>query len=366
MPSRSWRTSPAPSAEGETHWGAPPAFYPGVPRPSDATVIRIGWGEIREGVDIRLGEHVDTRVEAALSGPFVAEGCGACRFAIYSEDSFGLVAMLRGMAVRGAVAIEGLPPGSYLFALVAQELSTHREAATLEPFEVIEDRVTQLHVMAADEQPLRGRLVLEDPPDDLPQPWSVGIRLTAPRSRRLVSARPQRMSTVAKGEGMHGTFELASLEGRFWLELGDANGAYIAGVSVGGRPLASPLLTIPKTGLAGEAAVRVRFDGGLVRGHVEDPGREEPSPGLAPSGYLVRFDPASAEPGFLRSHTAQAGPDGAFQAKLPPGLYDAVAVVNDLTHYVSPLADSSLLSKSAKRIEVKPNETSNLTLAPVR
>ena len=94
----------------------PPVYYSGAPNPQDATVITLGPGEERTGIDFTLPEIQSTRVSGVLRGPAGPASNHGLRLIPVStgEVAFDVPAAYATTDSAGNFRFLGVRPGSYV------------------------------------------------------------------------------------------------------------------------------------------------------------------------------------------------------------------------------------------------------------
>ena len=340
-------------------------FYPQAASLAEAERIRVGWGEVREGLELRLGEPAETQalIQAALPGG--GEGpCETCSITILLDDPGALVRIADAQLGAGnRLLVEGLSRGRYLTYLRAFDRSTssmQNGTAVLDLTGPVADPVS---LVASAEVEVRGRVVLDGRPErQSGKPFRAGLRAMPPMRTRNLGMVTRGMFTNLQIDGTEAPFELTCFPGEIRLQLEIRGDAYVAGITLGGKALDSPLIEVPPEGIPEGLVLRVRFDAGVLEGSLETP-PQPPAAGLSGPEYALVARPAPGERSFRGSRYVRVLPNRTFRQSLPPGRYDLVAF--RAGQRASPLTDPSQeaeLKRATRRVEIKPNETTKLTL----
>ena len=354
-----------PAAPGVVRFRAAPTLYPNAERFDEAGRIPVGWGEVREGVDIRLGPPSPTRQSMRITAN--PEGCRGCSVTVYRRGETDLlVTLAAGPSEKGDLVLEGLAPGEYQIGArdsqgIGPGVTGRRD------FLITEDGDRPFTLPLAPSVVVKGRVILEDAPDPLPEPpfknptfpqFNVVRIHNLPGEWEKGFESCHGEPTLFVGEGAERTFEALASPGHCRLDIRGPMDSYVAGITLDGRPLEKSEIVIQPDGLAGEVVVRVRFDMGEVTGRVEKAG----------DASWVFFLPAGDDKsGGYRA--AKAESDSSFRAKLPPGTWQALALKSS-ERPILPweiILDVPNLTARLPRVEVKPGQTTTLTspLTPV-
>ncbi len=356
------RPSPEPGPLGRLRFAHVPTLYPNGSTFSEATRLELDWGDVREGVDIRLAPASPTRQSVRVLSD--ANGCNRCSLRIYRRDPEAdlLVTSSGRPSAKGDLLIEGLPPGEYLLGGFSR-LPNRSMITGLRDFLIAPDADSPFQLQLREPVSVRGRVIFEDPPDEIPEPEGqdslfpqFNIARTAPlaRDREKVFFSCRGEAAPFAGDGPERSFEVHTSPGLCQLDIRGPGGSYVAGISLDAHPLEKPQLLIPTTGLSSELVVRIRFDSGKITGRLE-----QPNPNAA-----VYFVPAGG-PSFLRYQLARPDPDGSFRKSLPPGRWHVVAFI-----YAQPEVFKNLrkLASRLPGLEVKAGQVTALSspLSPIQ
>ena len=357
-----------PAAHGVWRFGATGGIYPNVQSIAEAEKIALAWGQVREGLDIRLGPAASTRVEGRVLTPVGQRYCEMCSVELYVDDPDSLIRLGYGpLTQQNGIVIEGLPPGRYIAHVRGFDRATSSQWNGLARFAVTPGRTETFETSLYSEASLKGRAILEDPPDDQSTPdtppWGGGVRLMPPRERMQLGGMTRGMFANLKFSGSEAPFELKAFPGELDLRFMGSPGIYVAGMSLDGRPLESPRLSIPAEGLSGELVVRLRSDAGTLEGSIEGSSSiAVTGPGLEPLDQTVIALPVGAGAEF-RERGQLLVRSGKFQQRLAPGTYEVRALESGGMAMVNPQA--AILRKYTRRVEIKPNETTVVTLPAI-
>lgn len=360
---------PRTALRGEVRLESSIGFYPGVVRMEDASPIELGWGTVREGLDIQLGPAARTELIVAAFATGSRTPCAECWLQVFAwGGSGGLPVAQVGQHSEGVFRVTGLPPGDYVAAVQAMDRTSREMAQAFEPVQLTEDRPEELLLETVRPAPLPVRITLDEPPDDFlapgAPPWRVQIQQEPVRTEYWLQflSRSREMFGSAESSGTEAQLNVATLPGRRRLNVRPPEGAYVAAATLDGRPLESMWLNPPPQGFSGELALRLRFDGGRIEGIVQGV-RPPTEPGLLPPPSLVLLEPDPPDHGFATLQIQPVQKDGNFSLSAAPGAYNAVVVTMrpglDVMRGISPDPD---LRKRSKRVEVKAGQTTQVTL----
>ena len=369
---RVWGLSPGPyiigvypkgsvSAAGVLRFESAGAFYPNVRSLAEAERIVVEWGQVREGVDLRLDPPGETRaIIQAVLPPTVDGLCDTCSISVLLDDPEALVRIGDTMLGAGNTAVvEGLPRGEYLIQLRGFDRATRSSWHGMAELALKGLHAEPVSIAASGEVPVNGKVVLEGRPEaEQGKPFRAGVRLQPPRKLMELGMFTRSMYANVEISGTEAPFALSSFAGEMDLLFMVGEG-YVAGITLDGKPLESPRLAIPEAGIPDGLVIRVRFDTGSVEGTIDAPQSAAGGPKLE---YAVQARPV--HPGsFLPSPYLPVQPDGSFRQKLPPGAYELVAFA--VGRGTSPLTDpaqADALARAAKRIEIKAGQSTSVTL----
>jgi len=353
------------------------AFYPGVASREEASKVTLDWGRTLEGVDFVLGRAPET----LAAGVVIAEGggkaCENCYGQVHRPTSVGVAGGLFSARPNddGAMVFEGLTPGRYGVALQSfnrRESSIQHGAAW---FDVAEGRTGEFVIEMTGEQPVSGRVVLEDPPP--PEKSATEDSQPANRGPRMITvfARgdPSDPLAVRGSRGGNarvppeGPYEFEMTVGpgasRINVYMPDRNG-YLRSVRLEGRDLGTNRIEVPRGGLKNLELV-IAFDDGSVTGRVTEREDSGDSKGpLLPGPPLVRLLPlGQSGRDFGDERGARADVEGAFTVQgVPPGRYVAYALPPSPGYPIEDPEIQAKLRGYGKTVEVRAGQATDVTL----
>lgn len=283
-----------PSPRGVFYQEFATSFYPGADSPEQATVVALSWGSEVAGIDFRLAPAPETTVQGVVIDGSTGEPCEECSIRI--QDYMGGLGAFGGTPTReGIFLIRGVPAGpSWVIASDRGPLG--RRAA--ERVVVTASSAINVKLVVSDGQTLSAEVVLEDPPkqeETAPQDERerrrrqegifVGLQGRGPATW----GQPPRANAPAKG----GPVELRNLApGDYRVQLRDPNGGYLRAISIDGRVLERPEITVaPGVSLSG-IKLHVAFDGATVAGTAKYPSET----GLAARGWIMAIPEPGSSP----------------------------------------------------------------------
>ncbi|MBI1357291.1 MAG: hypothetical protein GC160_23365 [Acidobacteria bacterium] len=342
------------------------ACYPETSAIGEATPVRLGWGDIREEIDLRLPPPAPTRLDIRV---VLEDGSPADRTELqfFERTPAGEHAFTEVGAPNGQFSLLGAAPGEYR--ILASRPGQQRSELAVGQAEVSIPRgqPTGLMIQVHTARTRAGRLLLVDPPDDLLQqsePAQLTLNLDTAEPSGM-GFRPNARAMIPLTSADVG-FEIDVAPGRYRASVrGVPTGGYLAETRFDGQPNQDGRLVIPVGGLQTDLAVTVRFDGGAIEAHVDIPEawREAASAatGLLPEGgvlevrnarnELVGLPPLDLATGQAKAHGLQPGRYRlvARPANAPWTLTDPVA----LTEWASSIKEVDVRAGQATRIELE-------------
>jgi hypothetical protein len=356
-------------AGGVLRFRASGGFYPNATTLKEAERISLKWGQVREGVDFRMGPPPDTRVELEAVPPPGQESCQGCSVQIAFDDPEAFLPAGNAPLTGGNyLRIDGLLPSRYTAHLRGFDMARGEPYHGSAAFTASPGRPEAVVLAASGEVPVRGKIVLgvrPDPPaGETAGPWRGGLRAMPPPRILNQGMITRQMFANVEIAGNEAPFELKLLPGDHSFQLMGAGRAYAAAMSLNGKPLEKPELTVPAEGILEGLEVHVRFDHGTLAGPVDTPAAD--GEGLE-TQYIVFARPVGPHSGFLRMRSSPILPGGTFRQELAPGAYEVIALEAGLSvRYLANPAHQEILRKYSRRVEIKRGETTQvaLTAAP--
>ncbi len=242
-------------------------FYPGVPEADQAALIRVSWGSEVSAVDFELGAAPDTSLGGVALDGDTGKPC-PCFLRVSGDDGQGHGQIMAGP--EGLFAFRGLAPGSYY---ISASPGGHRSARL--PVQVTESPTDDIALVTTDGLTVSGEVAFEDREDTLedqppgaeerPRPLQVVLtdKIEVNRTRRTSIPAPQ----------TSGLFEISRLlSGPYRISLRNLpTGGYLRAVTLAGRRLDKPEITVPPDTSVSSLKLEVAFDGAVVSGTVKPP-----------------------------------------------------------------------------------------------
>lgn len=347
--------APLPGPPWEQSLAASPVFYPNSPTFDAAARLRLDWGDRREGIDFRLGPPASTIQSGRIR--YGGSPCADCGLFLFQKGSEADVAFPVGrVSADGEVKLRGLPPGEYVVG-ASKRTRLGPPPTGLLNVVISEDGDRPFTLDLSDAVNVRGRVLLVDPPEEVPEPenpnpvfpqFNVARITPFPRDQSKVFVSCLSEPAEFYGQGNERFFDLLASPGRCRLSVNGPPDSHVLGMSLDGRPLEGPELSIPSGQFSGDLVVRIGFAMGSVSGRVEEPETDT---------WVFLLPTNNA---FARYRSVRVQADGSFSMNVPPGTWQAIAGPGR-----SAFPTTELNRNGAPRIEVKADETTTLS-APLR
>lgn len=340
-------------------------FYPNSPDRQGASVITVGPGETREGVDIEARKAPTYCVEGtllSLGGPaplnFMYE---AAQPSYGTSTNSGMFAAGRwGVAgPDGKYRICGLVPGSYR-AGAFDTYAPEKANRALVSFDITDRDIRNLDLTISPGLTVKGEVVWDGEEPAQPVETRIGVSLTPMLRSPIANERPYARV------GLPGTFAISGLlptDYNVHVNIVNDPSLYIKDISYAGKSVQYEPLRVGST--AGDMGLRVTIgrDGGKLSARVAD---KEGNP-LADMRVIVLpasiSSEAMLEAAIVSGQTNQAGQ---YQTRaLRPGKY-LVLATDDRIDSTPECIDSLWRSRTRfQEVELAPNGTAQVTLSPV-
>ena len=280
--------------------------------------IRLRWGQELSDVNFVLRPETTYSISGVLTD---AQAGGPCRSCVIwldrMEEGVAASRLLRyGTRPDGGYRIGGLTPGTYrVLAEKGSETGGHLAAART--VTIGSRSVSDVHLVVGPDRVIRGRLVLESPPE--------GLDLERARSfLRLLD--PFRSGLRVRVDSDL-TFEWHGLAPiPYPVRLSDPPpGGYFKLLRVGGQDLPAPELEIPEEGALGPVEVVIAFDGATLSGAVQPP--ESAGRGHRVTSATVALYPLENQSPYQFERRVATDRSGNFTLTgIAPGSYTAFAL----------------------------------------
>jgi hypothetical protein len=358
-----------PSPRGVAYWEFGPSFFPAAASPEEATAFRIDWGAEMTGIDFRL----DPAPETIVQGIVIDSSSGQpCECSVSVEGQGGLYGIEVTPTREGVFALHGVPSGSQRVMAYTRGRDTRFD---VEQVLVPQSGTVEVHLVAGSGQVVTGEVVLEGPPKEQEQALQGGSEEAGRRRRQppiIVTLtgdgqRLARSNTRATAPSGGGPFELENIApGAYRVQVRSPGGGYLRAVSLGGRVLETPEITVaPDASLLG-LRLHVAYDGAAIAGVVKSPA---PSDEAGAGSGAVALVPEPGSNPYAVIEFVGVRPDGAFQRQgIAPGSYTAYAIPREVSFDLFDFDDPEVrreLAPFAKRVTLSEGENVNIELEVV-
>ena len=335
------------------------AFYPGVTAPSQALPLEVHWGHDLAGIDLTLSDDPAYAVVSAVADATMEGPCTRCFVRAVRIDGplrTGLPNTSR-VSREGLFALRGLPPGDYK--LIGWR---GRNAGMVAQSDVsIRDRdLDDVGLVVGLKQEVSGRIVLEEPPDDVDATEWIPLLspVELPRSWPEVKGEVSEDLRLEIEDVPPATYHFAMQD--------LPAGAYLKALRNGGRPLARPRIAVLEDATVTGLQAVIAFDGSTVSGQVRP--RRSGANGEAVEARVF-LTPKQNASSYQTAKRVQTAPDGSFRfASVVPGGYTLYALpLMSSPQIFDPAVQSSLRTYS-RQVDLDPGEsvTVDLPLGPDR
>jgi hypothetical protein len=331
------------------------SFYPGADSPDQASALALSWGSEVAGIDFRLAPAPETAIQGFVVNGSTGEPCGECTVLLQHDSGlrdFGFTPTREGVFL-----MQGVAPGP------GWVMASYRGPAgrASQSVFVPTSGATDVKLVVGNNPSLSAEVVLEDPPkeeepalqDELARQMRQGISVGLQVRGLNFWGPPPRATAPPKG----GPVEFRNVPaGDYRVHVRTANGGYLRAISLDGRVLERPEITVAHD-VRLSLKLHVAFDGGTIVGTVTYPPESipqtrpwihvMPEPGASP--YAER-DALFMEAGEFR------------HAGLVPGRYALYAVPSRETFNLDDPEVRRALEPYAKRITVTKGETTTVEL----
>ncbi len=307
-------------------------FHPNSLELATAAAIELDFDQQERTLDMTLPAAPATTLAAAIvSGPG-GQPCVQCDYSLYKvEGAFEYEVVRGGYARESRFDYSGIPAGQYR--IYVEDRGAHPGWWAIGETVVVEGRPAETLIATQPPVEVAGRVVLVDPPPKSPRPRARGGK---PLQIELgTQGRPPSYSWMRYGYG-HVELDFDQTEFRLdpqppgqrrfraWV---NGTGGYLARVSRGGRPLASPVVDLSEPGPWDDLELEIRFDAARLWLVVDTPAS---SPAQPESVYRIQVaaDPQANSFGGEAAMVCQPRlPCNTPQ--LPPGRYRVLAIPGD-------------------------------------
>ena len=352
-----------------------PTYYPSAPTAEEATVVTLGAGEQREGVDIRMVRSPSFCLEAQIDVPGQADEVSFWIQGAQPSFRMGATGGTSGIPPGGHVGPDGkirvcnLGPGDYRLTAFSGDLNAPDSLGTT--LVSLTDRdVKGITVVAQPRLPLAGRVVWAGEPPKTPIESEIPIRLWSLHRTfgRMGSGRSSVPGEFTMQEG-------AFVEGGETHPLMDEyavifprrlpDNLYVKDVTYGGTSVLHRQLKLGSALAGSGLRVIVDHDGGVLKARVSD---DEGQP-IGDATVILIPKESTTHLRLAETRVAEkTNQNGEYTSSgLAPGAYYVLAIEDDFTD-LSPETISKLFDarSKAEEVEIGPNATVELTLEPVK
>ncbi len=297
-------------------------FYPGVPEADEAALIRVNWGTEISAVDFELGVAPKTSLSGVVLDGKTGKPC-PCFLRVDGNDRHSRGNIIAGP--EGLFSFRGLAPGSYyIIAHVRGERRYARQAV-----QVIDSATDDVVLVTTDGLTASGEVVFQDPPEDQASPPSERPRPLRVVLNGMIANQWSRRASIPAPH-TSGLFEIDDLlPGLYRISLQNLpTGGYLRAVTLAGRRLDKPEITVPADTSVSGLQLEVAFDGAVVNGTVKPPEGVEAEE-LSTAWVMVISEKTD---GYQYRGRLRLGADANFTLPgMPPGTY---------TFYVVPFPET--------------------------
>ncbi|MEX2301343.1 MAG: carboxypeptidase regulatory-like domain-containing protein [Bryobacterales bacterium] len=331
------------------------AYYPGGDSPEQATPVKLAWGDELTGIDFRLAPAPETTVRGVVIDGATGEPCEECSLFVQTESGqqgFG-VAPTR----EGVFLMRGLPPGQSW--VVARQRGPGAGQAA-EQVMVPASGAMEVELVVSQGQTLTAEVVLEDPPEPDQNQQAAQQPRRRPRIQVDLQGRGPAMwgrSPRADAPAEGGPVEFRALTpGEYRVRLRAPDGGYLRAISIDGRPLDQPEITMaPGAPLSG-LKFHVAYDGATVEGAVKYPAEGEPDR----VWILLLPEPGSST---YAERELIAAREGSFRVSgIFPGRYSLYALPRQDAYDMDDAAVLRTLERFARKVTLAAGETVSVEL----
>jgi hypothetical protein len=348
-----------------------PSYYLNAPSLEQAAQLRLAYGAEQNGVDFRLEPSPETLVRGIIIDRVSGEPCGNCPVQVSDENAMLGFDFSAGPTQEGIFALHGLRPAPH--ALIIHMPGDGPSGMHVEHIDVPESGELEVRVVVGGVQTVSGEFVFEDPPEppqQAPAAQQPGAQVQAP------APRPQPAMLVLESLGPFpfqggretvppegGGFELTEVQpGQYKIRLYGPDG-YLRAITLDGRDLGGPEVTVPSDGPLSGLKLHIAFDGATVSGIVR-PATNEKTSDLGREQVVTAVPEGDSNP-YANQGLTRAEPDGSFTLRgLAPGTYTLYAVPTPTVNIEDPDLRQAL-KPYGKQISLTKNEQARVDLTAV-
>ncbi|MEX2299461.1 MAG: carboxypeptidase-like regulatory domain-containing protein [Bryobacterales bacterium] len=363
----------AASPRGVAYAEFAPSYYPGAVSLDQASPIRLTYGAEMNGVDFQLDRSPETTVRGIVIDGSTGEAC-TCSLRFGDDEVMGRFDFGTQTTKEGVFVVHGLQPGTRSIMANLDRGGAPRFHS--EQIQVPESGDLEVRIAIGGSYAVSGEFVLEDPPEQKPaeQSQSGGAQ------QQNATPDPQRPIMFALeslgpfpfpgGRGtvppQGGSFEIGEVQsGEYRIRVyGMPAGGYLRLVTLDGRELSAPRITVPRDGPLTGLKLYAAFDGASIQGMVKPAAGEETRD--VSGGQFVMAVPDGDLNAYAEQSMTRLEPGGGFTFQtLAPGSY-ILFVANSPTIDISDPDIRRALKPYSKQVSLAKKEQARveLTAAP--
>ncbi len=293
-------------------------YYPSGAQPSEAGRIQLRWGQELSDLHLVLRPQPAYSITGVLADSQAGGACRTCMIRIERmEQGVEMGVWSRyGTRADGTYRIQGLPPGTYRV-LAERGDGAGGHVAAARTVTIGNRNLGDVHLVIGLNRTLRGRLVLESPPEGLDLSKTTPVVALVDGVRTAARARADAQLAFEAGG-------LAPLVYRL-RPGGLPAGGYFKLLRWGGQDLAAPEIEVPDEGTLGPVEVVIGFDGATLSGTVQP--TESSGRGHRVTSAVVALYPQENQSPYLVERRVPTDANGAFAlTAVVPGSYMAFAL----------------------------------------
>ncbi|MDA1314291.1 MAG: carboxypeptidase-like regulatory domain-containing protein [Acidobacteria bacterium] len=335
------------SPRGVRAFEFPNVYYPNAGSIEESAPIAVNWGVEREGVDFHLPRAMRTSLEGAVFHDESGQPCPACNVTVLGPGNITVAAV--GPDEQGLFTIRGLHPGEYRLLTQAGGGGLHAEESVL----LVSRKTVEVALAVSATQDVAGHIVADTaPPEDDPEALTRAMRVRLASEVGAPSGRLVRQPILAEGGGFRFSGVTPGSHHVFVEAL--PRTAYVLQMLLGGRPLKSRQVSVPRGAPLEGLEIRISFDGGVVQGSVGDEGLSDSATGR---GFVVLLPDRYGEGWHFERLGNYRPEDGAYEITgVPPGSYTVFAIGRD-NHFDPGIAgDLGYLRERGRPVRVTAGE----------
>jgi hypothetical protein len=354
------------------------SYYPAAAALDQATPMKLSNGAEVNGVDFRLELSPDTTVRGIVVDGATGKPCDHCGLRVSEGSAMGLEIGAQ-TTQEGLFSIHGLRAGAHSFLANAcggggRGGGGGRPRWFAEQVQVPESGEVEVQLFLGGLQTVSGEFILEDVPEQ--QPAAAQRPGAAVASEASERQRPAMLNLESLGPfpfpggqarvpPQGGPFEVGDVTpGDYRIRVyGIPDGGYLRSLTLGGRELGGPRITVPRDGPLAGLEVHIGFDGASITGVVKPASNDEPS--AAGGNQIVTALPDAGSNPYASHLGASVQAGGEFVLRgLAPGGYTLFVVRNAIMDTEDPEVRRALKPYS-KHVSLAKREEARVELTAV-